>query len=194
MENFLAKDDRYTGFSKLINLFNYKIGVEVGTREGFYSKYLLLNSSLEKLYAIDNSPAWGYMNPLKEEFGDRFVFMDARSPDIADTFENEFFDFVYIDAWHSYEAVKADLEGWWPKLKKGGLFAGDDFLNFPHHPEGEFGVVLAVETFFNNIKHEYYVTGLVANSFEEKNNYSIIQRIKLESGEINSIPQWWTIK
>jgi hypothetical protein len=36
-------------------------------------------------------------------------------------------DFVYIDGNHRYEFVKADLEAYAPKLRPGGLLAGDDY-------------------------------------------------------------------
>jgi hypothetical protein len=36
-------------------------------------------------------------------------------------------DFVYIDGDHSYEAVKEDIAGWWPKVKVGGILAGHDY-------------------------------------------------------------------
>jgi len=37
---------------------------------------------------------------------------------------DRFFDFVYIDADHSYEAVKKDLAAWYPKVKNDGYLAG----------------------------------------------------------------------
>jgi hypothetical protein len=52
-------------------------------------------------------------------------------------------DFVFIDADHSYEGCKADIEAWLPKLKAGGLLSGHDYDN----PEYDFGVTRAVDEF-----------------------------------------------
>lgn len=45
----------------------------------------------------------------------------------ADQFQDNNFDFVFIDGAHDYETVKKDLEAYWPKVKTGGWFAGDDY-------------------------------------------------------------------
>jgi len=50
-------------------------------------------------------------------------------------------DFVFIDAAHDYENVIADLEHWYPKVKKGGFIGGHDYPGFS-------GVVQAVNEFF----------------------------------------------
>jgi predicted O-methyltransferase YrrM len=41
-------------------------------------------------------------------------------------FKDETVDMVFIDGNHSTSAVIADIRAWWPKLKSGGLLAGDD--------------------------------------------------------------------
>uniref|UniRef100_A0A914WZV0 Class I SAM-dependent methyltransferase n=1 Tax=Plectus sambesii TaxID=2011161 RepID=A0A914WZV0_9BILA len=38
-------------------------------------------------------------------------------------------DMIYIDGDHEYEGVKADLAAYYPIVKKGGLFFGDDAEN-----------------------------------------------------------------
>ena len=45
----------------------------------------------------------------------------------AAMFEDAHFDWVYIDALHTKDALLADLHAWWPKVRPGGLVAGDDY-------------------------------------------------------------------
>ncbi len=40
-------------------------------------------------------------------------------------------DFIYLDAAHDYENIKQDLNVWYPFLKEGGVFCGDDFFHPP---------------------------------------------------------------
>jgi len=42
-------------------------------------------------------------------------------------FPNGFFDLVFIDAEHTYDAVKKDIELWWPLLRSGGFICGHDY-------------------------------------------------------------------
>lgn len=55
-------------------------------------------------------------------------------------------DFVFIDAGHSYEAVKADIAAWAPKVREGGWLGGHDY--HPAHP----GVIQAVDEAFPDRK------------------------------------------
>tara|TARA_R100001530_G_C4268081_1_gene142344 strand:- start:16 stop:606 length:591 start_codon:yes stop_codon:yes gene_type:complete len=45
----------------------------------------------------------------------------------AQLYEDGYFDLIFIDADHSYEGVKKDIETWYSKVKKGGVVAGHDF-------------------------------------------------------------------
>jgi hypothetical protein len=42
-------------------------------------------------------------------------------------FENDYFDFIYIDGNHSYEFVLKDLRHYYPFMKNESYIAGDDF-------------------------------------------------------------------
>ena len=49
------------------------------------------------------------------------------STEAAKLFKDETFDWIYIDACHTYEAVKEDLLAWIPKVKNGGFISGHDY-------------------------------------------------------------------
>jgi hypothetical protein len=96
---------------------------------------------------------------FKNEFGVKpFVKIHrAYSFDVAKEYPDEYFDLIYIDADHTYEGVKKDLNDWYPKLKHCGIFCGHDYARKVHDTaKGKltFGVVEAVNEFvkLNNIK------------------------------------------
>ncbi len=53
------------------------------------------------------------------------------------------FDFVFLDAMHTYEDVKEDIQRWWPRVRSGGIMAFHDYghWDFP-------GVKKAVDEYF----------------------------------------------
>ena len=48
------------------------------------------------------------------------------SYNVSDKFDNDSFDFVYIDGNHDYEAVMNDIKKYKPKLRKNSLIGGHD--------------------------------------------------------------------
>jgi len=57
----------------------------------------------------------------------RIIIHRKGSVEAASQFDDEFFDWVYIDGNHLYDAVKSDLEYYLPKIKRGGFLMGDDY-------------------------------------------------------------------
>ena len=82
---------------------------------------------------------------------DRVKIIRDFSVNSSHSFPDEYFDFVYLDADHTYQSVKEDLESWWPKIKKGGILSGHDYidgdLTIRLGHSVRFGVVEAVEEF-----------------------------------------------
>jgi len=129
----------------LLNSSNAKLGLELGVFKGEFSKVLLDNWG-GKLYMID---PW---RPLGDDYDDscdatqlhslyantainikghetRGFMLRGLGEELIDLFDDESLDFIYIDANHAYDYVKNDMEMWYPKLKKSGIFAGHDYLN-----------------------------------------------------------------
>lgn len=67
-----------------------------------------------------------------------------RSVDALNTFQNDFFDFVYVDGDHSEKGCYDDLNAAWPKVKTGGLLFGDDWK---WEDQGKFPVQTTVKKF-----------------------------------------------
>ena len=140
-------------------------GVEIGVKQGFFSKHILSNVNLKKLYLIDpwtdqdietyDEVHHDHTNDLKQclnnikQFKGKCEIVRDFSYNAHSRFEDEYFDFIYIDGNHSYESVRNDLNTWYPKLKTGGLLAGDDYTINPEELSFNymFGVKKAVDEF-----------------------------------------------
>lgn len=136
--------------------------VELGSWKGRSTSWLMAaaNQNGGTLYAVDHfkGSAEHKTRPdlpnLKADFDTniRRVKMRLGLPDsclsvmVTDSllaslrFEDETVDLIFIDASHEYEAVKADLTTWLPKIKRGGIITMHD-INFdgPRQVFHEFG-------------------------------------------------------
>jgi len=60
-------------------------------------------------------------------YGDCTTIHVGRTDEAHPSFPDGMADIIFIDAEHTYSAIKRDLENWWPKLKPGGMMCGHDF-------------------------------------------------------------------
>lgn len=65
--------------------------------------------------------------PLRAILNGQFRWIVGESVKTASQFDDNTIDVVWLDADHSYDAVKADIRAWWPKVREGGLIGGDDW-------------------------------------------------------------------
>lgn len=86
------------------------------TEDGHQNDPDVVNDRLFEVFNNNLAPFSGYYNPIR-----------STSVEAANQFEDNSLDFIYIDASHEYEDVKDDIKAWFPKLKKGGTIAGDDY-------------------------------------------------------------------
>jgi len=128
-------------------------GVEIGVFEGYYSKVLLdQNPQLQTLWCIDS---WGPASQRVAAFdvarrtllpyADRVVWIPGTSLRAAQGMADETFDFVFIDANHTYKSVKEDITAWAPKVRAGGIVSGHDY--YPGKSVKQCGVIPAVDEY-----------------------------------------------
>jgi hypothetical protein len=80
---------------------------------------------------------------------------------MAESLPDAHFDAIYIDADHHYDTVLADLVAFAPKLKRGGILFGDDFLEDLKRSDSLYGTVYAVQTFIKRTDFRcILITGL----------------------------------
>jgi hypothetical protein len=152
-------------------------GVEVGVFQGEFSEHLLSTWECSRLTSIDpwrEFPAAEYVDTCNfsqevhdqnhavtvarlARFADRSRVMKTTSADAATCFEDGSLDFVYLDAQHHYEAVRDDIALWFPKVKRGGVIGGHDYLD-GRLPSGLYGVKTAVFEFVRSHNCELIIT------------------------------------
>ena len=116
------------------------LGVEVGVQYGLFSQEILKEWKGE-LKCVDSWEGYEDVYGIAlNSLGDRIV--RGNSVDVAKTFKNNSLDFVFIDANHTYKSVKEDIEAWFPKVRKGGIVSGHDYVEYQ-----DFGVIQAVDEF-----------------------------------------------
>lgn len=111
------------------------IGVEVGVDVGAHAEALLTYCPVGFLHLVDiwpNPYCHGYCEGRLARFRPRWRIVSKGSLGAAEVFAVDGkmlagtsswppFDFVYIDQEHGGESVAADLDAWWPLLKRGGV-------------------------------------------------------------------------
>jgi len=89
-------------------------------------------------------------NMKKMHLGDYVKLIHADSSSTAKLFDDNSVEFCFVDADHSPDGVRKDLDFWWPKIIKGGILGGHDYrADVPNHP-----VRKAIDRFVseNNLK------------------------------------------
>ena len=130
-------------FLKYYNLNN--VGVELGSFKGQFAN-TILNNWGGKLLMVDvwrelphqeyddasnhreHIDAYSQAMDNIKGFEDRAYMLRMKGEHACDFISDGSLDFVYIDANHTYQAVKDDIRLWYPKVKSGGIIMGHDYL------------------------------------------------------------------
>lgn len=170
--------------ANLHTIINIKDPVaEIGCAEGLFSADIL-RWGVSVLYMVDNyatienafgdgaSPQEWHERNMNQALARASQFSTATvhllrgiSWEQAEKVRDNTLGLLYLDACHTYDCVKKDLEAWYPKVKKGGIVAGHDFLN------RSYGVNQAVMEFAG--KYGYQVNTIPENKDEDAGFYFV---------------------
>ena len=129
---------------------------EIGVASGDFSEKILSLTQPQKLVLID---IWGskrYHGGLFEKVKNRFdaqirngqveIIRELSFEGIA-ACADDMFDWVYLDTDHTYDTTARELELLRPKMKKGGVIAGHDYIMGNWNAGHRYGVIEAVRAF-----------------------------------------------
>jgi predicted O-methyltransferase YrrM len=135
--------DFFNLYDEMINKFDNASFLEVGTWKGRSTVYMadkIKESGKNiKLTAIDifgkfisqgkqedTTDIYNEFLENIEPYKNIVTVLKGDSKTLHSEFPDESFDFIFIDGGHEYETISEDIKGWYPKLKKGGIFGGHD--------------------------------------------------------------------
>lgn len=133
--------------TKIVKEHNIKSMAEIGVLIGQLAEGVVTQFDMDRYIMVEKE-----INPKLLEMFERnkekpLALIAMPSVQAADLIADESLDMVYIDADHSYEAVREDILKWFPKVKMGGIFSGHDY-----NPCGGFGVHQAVNELVNDFQ------------------------------------------
>jgi hypothetical protein len=118
---------------------DWKLGAELGVKEGRTTEYLsaggiamiavdLWQPQIDREQTYLDWDHEKYLRDFRAAVRGRDVtILRMMTDDAAAVIEEMSLDFVFIDADHSYEGVKSDIEHWAPKVRPGGAICGHDY-------------------------------------------------------------------
>ena len=183
-------------------------GVEIGSFKGEFAAHIVKNWT-GKLYMVDiwrplsseeyndatnhmyHTDAYSVtMNNIKG-YEDRAFMLRMTGKEASKLFADESLDFIYIDADHTYEAVKEDIKDWYRKVKPGGLVMGHDYLP-DYFYEGKEEKNQALYTYVEGKPDEAKFSGMFGvkpaiDEFGKENGYTINKTNEF-------LASWWFIK
>ena len=137
---------------------------EIGVASGDYSSKIIQLTNPSKLHLVDFWGSSRYNEAVKNTVYTKF---DAEikskkieislglSTQVVDGFQNDYFDWIYIDTDHTYKTTLEELLSYAPKMKQGGIISGHDYIQGNWTGLIRYGVIEAVYEFCS--KHNWEI-------------------------------------
>lgn len=166
------------------------VGAEIGISMGYGTEYVIDGLKFKNFYMIDPYVPYDFNETTQEAFNDQYdkarnkfsypyvTFIRKTSLEAAKEIPDGSLDFVYIDGNHFYPSVVQDIDAWYPKVRKGGILGGHDYLDDPPFKD------INNHTYIWAVNGVHYGVIKAVREFTSKNNF------KLQFGELD----WWIDK
>jgi predicted O-methyltransferase YrrM len=139
-------------FTAFVKEQEWTRGAELGVDKGILFGMLLRGCPALRLMGVDTFPNKERSKrvfELAQTYHERVGLLEMTTQAASRVVPDGEFDFVFIDADHSYEAVKDDIKCWKSKVRRGGWLGGHDYSRkFP-------GVIKAVNEAFTRDVYEW---------------------------------------
>jgi hypothetical protein len=143
---------------------------EIGVGLGDFSQFLLEALSPKRFVGFDTfrlheiETLWGrdskdifqgnshfdFYKHRMSKFGEVVVAEEGFSHETLSKYPNRYFDFIYVDAEHTYDEVKRDADIASMKLVDNGLIIFNDYIMYDHVQNCPYGVVPVVNEMVAN--------------------------------------------
>lgn len=114
---------------------------EIGVLYGDYTRQIINICKPKELHLVDVDFEETYSDVKNAQ---NVTLHQGLSVEKMNAFPDDYFDWIYIDADHSYDGVRCDIAVAQKKVKVGGLLIFNDFARIVHRGLGTFGVHQAV--------------------------------------------------
>ncbi|MDO6558197.1 class I SAM-dependent methyltransferase [Paraglaciecola chathamensis] len=152
---------------------------EIGVDRGEFSRKIFDSCRPQKLHLID---AWhteryndGLLEKVETSFSREIQTKQVEinrglSIEVVDSFQDDYFDWIYIDTSHDYITTKTELEAFSKKMKTNGIIAGHDYSMGNWVEMFKYGVIEAVHEFCVNYNWEMI---FITADFTENQSFAI---------------------
>ncbi len=153
------------------------VGIELGVAAGSFSERMVSSGKFLKVFGVDTyDDYYHHVGEYREALWsvgllENYSLLRMSFEEAHQLFDDDTFDFIYVDGFaHTGQEGGQTLADWWPKLKVGGVMAGDDY-----HPDWPL-VMWAVNEMVEQLGTELRVTEVVGTT------------------SYNRYPSWFVIK
>jgi hypothetical protein len=139
---------------------------EVGTLQGEFARDILRITEPQELHLIDHETHPRVVTLTEDpSLRDRVHFHHQDSVEALQTFPDQYFDWIYIDAQHAYDGVKRDIGVARRKVKDSGLLVFNDYIVWSYVEMEPYGVVAAVNELCTEDKWEMIYLALPSHMY-----------------------------